>query len=167
MDTATERLVLHPLGLDEARRVLAQTPAPDDRWAPDYPFADELDVLPMFIAGFAEHGDPAPFGLYAIARRSDGVFVGGLGFFGPPENGVAELGFGLVESARGNGYAAEALAAAAGIAFAHGATAVIADALLDNHASHATMRNAGMVETRRDDALAYFATPPEPRPHSR
>ncbi|WP_411698781.1 GNAT family N-acetyltransferase [Conyzicola sp.] len=158
MDTTTARLVLHPLGLDEARRILARTPGPGDTWAHDYPFADELDVLPMFIAAFVEHGDPAPFGLYAIARRSDGLFVGGLGFFGPPADGVAELGFGLVESARGHGFAAEALAAAIRIAFANGASSVIADALVDNHASHATMRGAGMVETRRDDELAYFVT---------
>jgi len=158
MDTTTARLVLHPLGLDEARRVLAQSPAPDDRWADDYPFADELDVLPMFIAAFEEHGDPAPFGLYAVARRSDGLFVGGIGFFGPPENGIAEFGVGLVESARGHGFAAEALAAVIEIARANGATAVIADALLDNAASHATMLRAGMVETRRDERLAYFAT---------
>jgi RimJ/RimL family protein N-acetyltransferase len=158
MDTVTARLVLHPLELDEARRVLAQAPAAKDRWAPDYPFADELDVLPMFIAAFAEHGDPAPFGLYAIARRSDGLFVGGIGFFGPPQNGVAELGFGLVESARGHGLAAEALAAAIDIALANGATSVIADAVLDNSASHATMLRAGMVETRRDTSLVYFAT---------
>lgn len=158
MDTTTARLVLHPLGLDEARRVLAGTPAPADRWAADYPFADELDVLPMFIAAFAEHGDPAPFGMYAIARRSDGVFVGGIGFFGPPDDGVAELGFGLVGSARGHGLASEALGAAIGIALANGATTVIADALLDNAASHATMLRAGMVETRRDERLVYFAT---------
>jgi len=159
MDTTTARLVLHPLGLDEARRVLSQSPTTDDRWAADYPFADELDVLPSFIAAFVEHGDPAPFGLYAIARRSDGLLIGGLGFFGPPENGVAELGFGLVESARGHGFAAEALAAAIAIALQNGATTVIADALLDNAASHATMLRAGMVETRRDSSLAYFATP--------
>jgi len=158
MDTTTARLVLHPLGLDEARRVLAQTPAGGDRWAADYPFADELDVLPMFIAGFVEHGDPAPFGLYAVARRSDGMFVGGIGFFGPPRNGVAELGFGLVGSARGQGYAAEALSAAIAIALANGAASVVADALPDNHASHVTMLRAGMVETRRDTALVCFAT---------
>jgi len=158
MDTATERLVLHPLGLDEARRILAGTPGAADRWAADYPFADELDVLPGFVAAFVEHGDPAPFGMYAIARRSDGVFVGGIGFFGPPDAGVAELGFGLVESARGQGYAAEALAAAIGIALANGATRVVADALLDNAASHTTMVRAGMVETGRDDRLVYFAT---------
>jgi RimJ/RimL family protein N-acetyltransferase len=158
MDTTTARLVLHPLGLDEARRILAGTPSPDDRWAADYPFADELDVLAMFIATFARHGDPSPFGLYAIARRSDGLFVGGIGFFGPPDDGVAELGFGLVGSARGQGFAAEALAAAIEIALANGAATVIADALLDNAASHATMLRAGMVETRRDTRLAYFAT---------
>ena len=157
MDTTTARLVLHPLGLDESRRVLAQTPGPDDRWASDYPFADELDVLPGFIAGFVENGDPAPFGLYAIARRSDGRFVGGIGFFGPPENGVAEVGFGLVGSARGNGFAAEALKAAIRIATANGATSVVADAVTGNRASHTTMLRAGMVETRRDALSVYFA----------
>ena len=159
-DTTTPRLTLHPLGLDEARRVLARSPGPHDRWAADYPFADELDVLPMFIDAFVEHGDPAPFGLYAIARRSDGRYVGGIGFFGPPDDGVAELGFGLVESARGTGFAAEALAAAIRIALANGATSVIADAELGNLASHATMLRAGMVELRRDARLAYFGTSP-------
>ena len=158
-DTTTPRLTLHPLGLDEARRVLARSPGPHDRWATDYPFADELDVLPMFIDAFVEHGDPAPFGLYAIARRSDGRYVGGIGFFGPPDDGVAELGFGLVESARGTGFAAEALAAAIRIALANGATSVIADAELGNLASHATMLRAGMVELRRDARLVYFGTP--------
>ena len=159
MDTTTARLVMHPLGLEEARRILAAAPDSADRWAADYPFADELDVLPGFIAAFVAHGDPAPFGMYAVARRSDGAFVGGIGFFGPPDDGVAELGFGLVASARGHGFAAEALAAAIGIALENGATSVVADALLDNTASHATMLRAGMVETARDDRLAYFATP--------
>ena len=54
-DTTTPRLTLHPLGLDEARRVLARSPGPHDHWAADYPFADELDVLPMFIDTFVEH----------------------------------------------------------------------------------------------------------------
>lgn len=138
--------------------MLAASPSPDDRWAPGYPFADELDVLPSFIAAFEQRGDPAPFGMYAIVRLSDGMSVGGIGFFGPPSAGVAELGFGLVEEARGRGLAADALGDAIRIALANGATSVIADALLDNHASHATMRRAGMVEVRRDAELAYFAT---------
>jgi RimJ/RimL family protein N-acetyltransferase len=153
---ARSRIV--PLGLDEARRILTLAPGPDDHWAPGYPFADELDVLPLFIAAFEQHGDPAPFGLYAIVRASDDRYVGGIGFFGPPENGVAELGFGLIEGARGNGLAAEALSSAIRIALDNGATSVVADALLDNAASHRTMLTAGMVETRRDERLVYFAT---------
>jgi RimJ/RimL family protein N-acetyltransferase len=152
------RVSIVPLGLDEARRVLAQTPLPSDTWAPGYPFADELDVLPLFIDAFERHGDPAPFGLYAVVRSADGAYVGGIGFFGPPEDGVAELGFGLIESARGRGFAAEALAAAIRVALDNGATSVVADALVDNLASHRTMLNAGMVETRRDERLVYFAT---------
>ena len=148
------RVELHPIGIDEARRILGGTPAPHDRWAPDYPFVDELDVL----RGFVEHPRDAPFGLYAIRHLADGLLVGGIGFFGPPRDGVAELGFGLVESARGRGFAREALTAAIRIAVSNGATSVIADAAIDNHASHATMRGAGMVELRRDAELVYFGT---------
>ena len=147
------RVELHPIGVDEARRILAGTPAPGDRWAPDYP-VDELDVL----RGFVEHPRGAPFGLYAIRGLDDGLLVGGIGFFGPPSDGVAELGFGLVESARGRGFAREALTAAIRVALSNGATSVIADATVDNHASHATMRAAGMVELRRDAELVYFGT---------
>ena len=148
------RVELHPIGIDEARRILAGTPAPHDRWAPDYPFVDALDEL----RGFVAHPRGAPFGLYAIRGLDDGLLVGGIGFFGPPSDGVAELGFGLVESARGRGFAREALTAAIRIALSNGATSVVADATIDNHASHATMRAAGMVELRRDAELVYFGT---------
>jgi hypothetical protein len=33
MDIETERLVLHPLTLDEARRVYDRAPSAEDRWA--------------------------------------------------------------------------------------------------------------------------------------
>jgi len=152
--TGAARIALQPIDVASARRMLDGTPGPNDRWAPDYPFVDELDVLRMFV----ELPRDAPFGLYAIRRLSDGLLVGGIGFFGPPRDGVAELGFGLVGSARGRGFAAEALTAAIRIALSNGATSVIADAAVDNPASHATMRNAGMVELRRDAELVYFGT---------
>jgi RimJ/RimL family protein N-acetyltransferase len=52
------------------------------------------------------------FGLFVLVRREDGRAVGGMGFHGAPdEDGRAEVGYDLAESARGNGYAAEALRA--------------------------------------------------------
>jgi RimJ/RimL family protein N-acetyltransferase len=51
-----------------------------------------------------------------IVRAFDGLVVGSIGFFGPPEHAAdgvpeVEVGYGLVESARGHGAATEALTA--------------------------------------------------------
>jgi len=50
-----------------------------------------------------------------VVRAFDGLVVGSIGFFGPPaaaDDGVpeAEVGYGLVEDARGRGVATEAVA---------------------------------------------------------
>jgi RimJ/RimL family protein N-acetyltransferase len=148
-DIQTDRLVLHPIGLAEARRIYDRAPDGADRWADAYPFDDELDALTLFIDSVERDGDPQPFGLYQV--RLDGVAVGGIGFFGAPDDGEVEVGFGLIEDVRGHGYAAEALEAVVELAMAFGATAVIADTALDNLASQRTMLNAGMREASRDD----------------
>lgn len=51
---------------------------------------------------------------------SDGQAVGGIGFKGQPQGGCVEIGYGLVPSARGHGYAAEALVALLAVAADHG-----------------------------------------------
>ena len=56
-----------------------------------------------------DHGEQRPFGYYQIRRQSDRLAIGGVGFKGPPDGGVVEIGDGLVPSARGHGYATEAL----------------------------------------------------------
>ncbi|MEF2977433.1 GNAT family N-acetyltransferase [Subtercola sp. YIM 133946] len=157
MQTTTPRLLLRPYSLAEAERVLARTPAAHDVWAPDYPFADEIDILPRFIADFRANGDPQPFGPYVVCRRSDNAAIGGIGFTGSPDDeGAVEVGYGLVASARGNGFAAEALAAAVGIARASGARLLRADTTLDNVASQRVLAGAGLVEVRREGQALYF-----------
>ncbi len=153
-DIDTERLVLHPLELDEAKRVYDRAPSADDRWASEYPFEDELDALAPYIDSLERGGDIQPFGLYQI--RHEGVAVGGIGFSGPPDDGVVALGFGLIESARGAGFAAEALEALIEAALAFGAESVVADTMLDNFASQKTMLRAGMTEVSRDSEVVYF-----------
>ena len=54
----------------------------------------------------------APYGTYEIIRRADGAVIGAAGFYGPPDDtGAVRVGYGLAESARGHGYATEALRA--------------------------------------------------------
>ena len=105
MVISTSRISLEPISPALARRIVDRDERPDDHWHPEYPFADELD--PLQGLADSKEADPA-FTLYLLRRRSDGLAVGGFGFFGPPgEDGRIEFGYGLVPSARGDGLATE------------------------------------------------------------
>ena len=91
------------------RRAAARRGTRARDWHRDFPREDDRDAASMW-----RDGDP--WGPRSIVL--DGVVVGSIGFFGPPEtadDGVpeAEVGYGLVEEARGAGLATEALAAPA------------------------------------------------------
>ncbi|MGW0752975.1 GNAT family N-acetyltransferase [Streptomyces sp. NPDC002587] len=106
----------------------------------------------------AAQGDPLPFGAYEIRRRDDGSTIGGAGFHGPADaRGRVTVGYGLVPSDRGRGYATEALRALLDHARKHGATAVQGDTGLGNTASQRVMEAVGMRLLREDDRLRYYA----------
>ena len=81
-------------------------------WHRDYPRKDDQDAAAMVKAD-----DPdASWGPRHIVRSADGLVVGSIGFFGAPAPGPdevdeTEVGFGLVEEARGHGAVSEALTA--------------------------------------------------------
>jgi RimJ/RimL family protein N-acetyltransferase len=81
-------------------------------WHRDYPRKADQDAAAMVKAD-----DPdASWGPRHIVRSSDGLVVGSIGFFGAPAPGAdevseTEVGFGLVEEARGHGAVSEALTA--------------------------------------------------------
>lgn len=150
MATGTPRLSLHPIDQPEARRIVARAPSPGDSWAPDYPFDGDLAAVGSFLRASEQHGEQRPFGYYQLRRRCDGVAVGGIGFKGRPEGGAVEIGYGLVPSARGQGYATEALRALLELAAGLGVTTVRADTDLDNVASQRTLEHAGFRQTDAD-----------------
>ena len=87
-DLVTARLVLHPMSVSEAERVLAGDPDDGARWAPGYPTEGDGFAARRFLSTCASTGDPQPFGNYEIRRREDGIAIGGVGFHGmPDENG--------------------------------------------------------------------------------
>ncbi|MBO9522726.1 MAG: GNAT family N-acetyltransferase [Nocardioidaceae bacterium] len=76
-------------------------------WHADFPRQDDLDGVSMIR-------DDSCWSSRRIVRAFDGLVVGSIGFFGPPEpagDGVeeVEVGYGLVDEARGRGVATEAL----------------------------------------------------------
>lgn len=67
---------------------------------PDFPRPDDLDGFGMW-----REGDP--WGSRVIVRGT--TALGTIGFFGPPDEGEVEVGYGLVTEAWGWGFATEAL----------------------------------------------------------
>ena len=64
---------------------------------PDWPHADTADAL----RPLAEHPEHCGPGTFLVLE--DGIVVGDCGWFGPPVEGVVEIGYGLAPSARGRG----------------------------------------------------------------
>jgi len=143
--------------VSEAERVVAGELDGSSRWAPGYPTGGDVSAARRFLGTCADTGDPQPFGNYEIRRREDGQAIGGLGFHGPAdENGSVTIGYGLIQSARGKGYASEALRALLLFAQAHGVTCVKGDADHDNLASQRVMMAAGMRPAGEDERVRYF-----------
>jgi [ribosomal protein S5]-alanine N-acetyltransferase len=112
-------------------------------WHPSFPRKDDVDA-----AGLWQDGNP--WGPRSILV--DGLVVGSIGFFGPPQpaaDGVpeVEVGYGLVEEVRRRGIATRALATALGHCDAAGVR-VRASIAPDNAASLALAAKAGFTEVR-------------------
>ena len=105
-EVTTLRLRLPLVTADERSDMLAGRRRPE--WHADYPREDDRDAVSMIPAT-----GPEPWGPRHIVRAFDGLVVGSIGFFGPPvavdEVPEVEVGYGLVEDARGHGAATEAL----------------------------------------------------------
>ncbi len=70
--------------------------------------------------------------------------------------GAVEVGYGLAPSARGHGYAAEALIARPAVAAEHGVLRVVADTTLDNVASQRTLLRAGFHLVGTDAGFPHY-----------
>ncbi|MFK4600518.1 GNAT family N-acetyltransferase [Streptomyces pristinaespiralis] len=153
-DLTTDRLVLRPWSTDELAAVLSG--ARLTHWAEDFPAEGD-----RVIAGFlTEHPDGlTDYGHRQIIERASGVVVGSIGLFWPPSNGSIEVGYGIVASRRGRGYAPEATRAIIEFALtAPGVNAVCADVELSNPASVRVLEKAGLHRWSEDTTTARFST---------
>lgn len=99
VETRDARLV--PVTADEAAAMRAGVRRAD--WAEGYPREDDLDAVGMLTAA------PDTWSPRHVVRRSDGLVVGSIGCFGPPDGGRVEVGYGLVPGARGSGLMTDVL----------------------------------------------------------
>ncbi|HET6873175.1 MAG TPA: GNAT family protein [Acidimicrobiales bacterium] len=157
-DVRTARLELHAIDVAEGERIVARSAGPTDAWADDYPSEGDVAAVRSFLSATAVSGEQGPFGYYRISRLADGAAVGGIGFKGQPEDGCAEIGYGLVPSARGHGYAAEAVVALLATAADHGLSRVAA-VTMDNFASQRTLIRAGFRLVGTHGGVNHYEAP--------
>lgn len=97
------------------------------------------------------------FGMYLVSAQPDGLAFGDIGFHRPPKDGVAEIGFGLAESARGQGYATDAVAELTRWAFTQaGVRRIVARTTEDNAGARGVLSRVGFrLERTEEDVLHY------------
>ncbi|MFR9796126.1 GNAT family N-acetyltransferase [Streptomyces sp. MS06] len=127
-------------------------------WAGGGPYQGTRDAAGMLMKAYEAGTHRPEWGVFALVRREDGRAVGGLGFHGSPdEDGRAEIGYDLVEAARGQGYATEAVRALAEWALARdGVRALFATVDRANTPSQRVLGRAGFRKAGGDEEqLAY------------
>ncbi|MGW0598419.1 GNAT family N-acetyltransferase [Streptomyces sp. NPDC002776] len=81
-------------------------------WAQGGPYDGTREASGMLLKAYEAGVHRPEFGVFVLVRTEDDRAVGALGFHGAPdEEGRVEIGYDLAESARGHGYATEALRA--------------------------------------------------------
>ena len=149
----TARLDLQPLPAAAAAAL------PDDRekaaellgatLPPAWPQSELLDVLPMQAAA---EPDQERLGVWVMVERETNEVVGDVGFMGPPEDGVVEIGFGVIPDRRRRGYATEAAEALVDWALRErGIRSVSARCDADNEASMRVLERVGFARTGEAD----------------
>ncbi|WP_079086289.1 GNAT family N-acetyltransferase [Streptomyces silvensis] len=148
----TARLVLRPWTPAELAAVLdGSRPA---GWAPDFPAEGD-----RVVAGFlTEHPEGLTgYGHRLVTERDGGLVVGSIGLFWPPTDGAIEIGYGIVASRRGRGYASEATRALVAYALtAPGVDTVHATAESANPASVRVLEKAGLRRVGADGDTVTF-----------
>jgi RimJ/RimL family protein N-acetyltransferase len=155
----TPRLRIVPLSLEEATAIVHGERPVEDRWASDYPTDATLVAAGLVVTAEAEGRDLRPWSAYQVIRREDERAVGGCGFpfDGPDPQGRVMISFSIVDSARGEGYAAEALEAMIGWAKRQpGVTRVLAETAATNIRAIHVYERAGMRRAGSDGQLVFF-----------
>jgi RimJ/RimL family protein N-acetyltransferase len=127
-------------------------------WIGGGPYEGTRDAAGMMVKAYEAGVHRPEFGLFVLVRREDGRAIGGMGFHGAPdEDGRVEIGYDLVEGARGQGYATEALRALSQWALARDdVRTLFATVDRDNTASQGVVTRAGFKQVGEgEEELAY------------
>ncbi len=104
----TERLCIYPASKEQMEAMITSEQDAELKKA----YSEMLD-------GCLQHPDQWDWYAIWMIEKTDGTYIGNLCFKGLRENGVAEIGYGILEAFQGQGYATEAVRVACRWAFLH------------------------------------------------
>jgi RimJ/RimL family protein N-acetyltransferase len=154
----TDRIELRVITPVAAAELAVGVGAGGFHWAPGGPYEGTRDACGMIVKAARTGVYDPRWGAFAIIRREDGAALGGAGFHGPPTAGSVEIGYDLAVSARGRGFATEAVGLLTAYALAAPEVAVVvAHTDPANAASQAVLLRAGFVrDGGSEDGLPRF-----------
>ena len=129
----TERLCIYPASWKQMEAMIASEQD------------EELKIAyTEMLEGCLRHPDQWDWYAIWMIEKTDGTHVGDLCFKGLRENGIAEIGYGILEEYRRQGYATEAVQAACRWAFQHAEVkALEAETETENAASQRVLEKCG------------------------
>ena len=104
----TERLTIYPASREQMEAMIASEQEEELKKA----YSEMLE-------GCLRHSDQWDWYAIWMIEKTDGTHIGDLCFKGLREDGIAEIGYGILEAFQGQGYATEAVRAACRWAFLH------------------------------------------------
>ena len=129
----TERLCIYPASWKQMEAMIASEQDEELKKA----YTEMLE-------GCLRHPDQWDWYAIWMIEKTDGTHVGDLCFKGLRENGIAEIGYGILEEYRRQGYAAEAVQAACRWAFRHAEVKSLeAETETENAASQRVLEKCG------------------------
>ena len=135
MSMDTKRLRIYPASKEQMEAFLAAEQNAELRAA----YAEMLE-------GCMLHPEQWDWFAMWMIERKDGLHVGDLCFKGLPPSGIVEIGYGILEAYRGQGYATEAVKAALDWAFEHPEVmAVEAETSAENVISKRVLAKCGFI----------------------
>jgi ribosomal-protein-alanine N-acetyltransferase len=159
----TERLVLVPFRVELVQAAI-QSRAElerhlDARVHSEWPNRDFGEILPFLAQQLTE--DPKLLDWsYLIVASTDRIVIGEIGFKGKPNSeGVVEIGYGIVPSYQGRGFATEAASALVQWALSHPEVKrVVAECLISNVPSIRVLEKVGMRRSGVDGEMVKWET---------
>ena len=110
VEITTERLLLRPLSIEVCTAIL-HGDSGSQSWVEGYPTEGDVVVASIVVEAGSDYDPTTAWGPFQICLNdSQTTAIGGVGAIHAPDStGSVEIGYGIAESMRGRGFAAEAI----------------------------------------------------------